>query len=323
VATGRALGAAAAIGAGLLAAGAMEGAAARPARLLAAAIRTASAAEPSTGGALEGALREGVALCAPPALAAAAAALAAGLLQTGGLLAPGALRWRWDRLDPAAGLRRAAAPGAVATGLLQAALAAAAPGVAAAALAGLAPALAAAPRLGAGGAAGLLLRAAAAVAGPLLALLAAAGAAELLLARRRLARSLRMTRDEVARDLREDEGDPHVRGERRRRHAEPPAGGVPRRAACVVVNPTRIAVALGHRRGSDEPPVVLAKRLGAQAAALRRVARRAGVPVVRDPDLARALWRLAEVGEAIPEELFEAAAAVLAAVYAAAREGAG
>jgi flagellar biosynthesis protein FlhB len=146
--------------------------------------------------------------------------------------------------------------------------------------------------------------------------LAAAGAADLLLSRLRLARALRMTRAEVERDLREDEGDPRWRAERRRSHADPPPLGAPPRPVCVVVNPTRIAVALGHRRGSDEAPVVLAKRAGPAAASLRREARRSGLPVVRDAALARALWSLAEVGESIPEELYDAAAAVLASVYA-------
>ncbi|MEI7706101.1 MAG: EscU/YscU/HrcU family type III secretion system export apparatus switch protein, partial [Deltaproteobacteria bacterium] len=62
-------------------------------------------------------------------------------------------------------------------------------------------------------------------------------------------------------------------------------------------------------------PVVLGKGTGARAAALRREARRLGVPVVHDRELARALFRLAEVGEAIPEELYEATAAVLAWVH--------
>jgi flagellar biosynthesis protein FlhB len=66
---------------------------------------------------------------------------------------------------------------------------------------------------------------------------------------------------------------------------------------------------------------VLAKGAGDEAARIRSAARRAGVPVVHDVPLARALFRLAEVGEAIPEELFEAAAAVLAHLYGlAARE---
>jgi flagellar biosynthesis protein FlhB len=311
------------VAAGLVASGpAGEDALAVSARLLAAALRAAASLDPQAGGAAAEALWAAARLAAIPA-AAAAAALAAGLAQTGGLLSPGAPRWRAERLDPAAGLRRLASPDAAAAGLLQATLAVAALGVAALVLAELAPVLAVAPRLGAGGASAALVQSARSAAVPLLAALAAAGAAELLLARRRLARALRMTRAEVERDLREEEGDPWTRAERRRRHADPSPPGSPPPAVCVVVNPIRIAVTLGHRRGSDEAPVVLSKRAGPAAAALRRHARRAGLPVVRDAALARALWSLAEVGESIPEELYDAAAALLASVYALAWEARG
>jgi flagellar biosynthesis protein FlhB len=310
------------VGAGLLASGpAGEDALAVAARLLAASARAAASLDPEVGGAAADALWAAARLAAIPTAAAAAAALAAGLAQTGGLLSPGAPRWRGERLDLAAGLRRLAAPDTAAAGSLQATLAIGALGVAALVLAGLAPALAAAPRLGAGGAGAALAGVARSSALPLLAALAAAGAADLLLARRRLARSLRMTRAEVERDLREEEGDPWTRAERRRRDAEPSPAGPPPPAACVVVNPTRIAVTLGHRRGSDEAPVVLDKRAGPAAAALRRRARRAGLPVVRDPALARALWSLAEIGQSIPEELYDAAAALLASLCAPGWEG--
>jgi type III secretion protein U len=122
-----------------------------------------------------------------------------------------------------------------------------------------------------------------------------------------------MTRAEVERDLREDEGDPRQRGERRRLHAS--LAGGPSRAACLVVNPTHVAVALAHRPGDDDPPVVVAKGSGRLATALRREARRLGIPVVPERELARALFRLTDPGEAIPEELYEAAAAVLAHVH--------
>jgi flagellar biosynthesis protein FlhB len=143
---------------------------------------------------------------------------------------------------------------------------------------------------------------------------------DLALARWRHGRALRMTWPELVRDLREDEGDPRLRSERRRRHGDLLARERLPRAACLGVNPTHLAVVLGHRRGSDEAPVVLAKRRGAAAVSLRRQARRAGLPVVPDAALARALWRLAEVGESIPEELYEAAAVVLARVHGASLE---
>jgi flagellar biosynthesis protein FlhB len=82
-----------------------------------------------------------------------------------------------------------------------------------------------------------------------------------------------------------------------------------------VVNPTHVAVALVHRRDQGDAPRVVAKGTGVAARRLRSEARRAGVPVVHDVPLARALHRLAEVGDEIPEELYDAAAAVLAILY--------
>ena len=149
----------------------------------------------------------------------------------------------------------------------------------------------------------------------LAALRLAFGVADLALCRRRHRRALMMTREEVRRDEREEEGDPRLRAERDRLRRAAVLAGPVASAACVVVNPTHLAVALGHDRAADEAPRVLARGAGREAARIRTAARRAGVPVVRDPPLARALFRLAGVGEVIPRELFEAAAAVLAQVY--------
>ncbi len=152
---------------------------------------------------------------------------------------------------------------------------------------------------------------------PLAAALLLLGALDWALVRRRHRRALRMTRDEVRREHKEDEGDPAHRSERRRRHRALLEAGPVSRATVVVVNPTHVAVALRHERGGEDAPRVVAKGTGLAAARIRSEARRAGVPVVRDVPLARALHRLAEVGDEIPEELYEAAAAVLAHLYAA------
>ncbi len=259
------------------------------------------------------ALLEGVLV---PGGGALAGALVAGLLQTGFLFAPAAAAPRWSRLDPFRGLRRlfsAAQLASVALGLVRAATLL---GIGAVWLRGGAPTLIALGRLGPAG----LWRALPAL-GDLAARLAlgvlALGAIDALRARRRHLRSLRMTRDEVRRDQREDEGDPALRGERRRLHRGLVEAGPISRATVLVVNPTHLAVALRHDRGGPDAPRVGAKGAGRAAARLRSAARRAGVPVVRDVPLARALHRLVEVGEEIPEDLHQAAAIVLAHLYGA------
>jgi len=267
-----------------------------------------SALGPAAAAAAAAALGAVARLVAWPALAAALAGAICGLVQTGGLFAPRLAAPQAGRLDPGAGIRRLfGRERLAATGLslLQAVPAAL---LLAAWLRGNATALGQLPRGGSAAAAAGLL---APLAGQLLALLALLGALDLLLARRRHRRSLAMTRDEVRREQREEEGDPGHRAERRRRHRDLALAAPVASATCVLVNPTRLAVALHHERGRGAPRVV-AKGAGPAARRLRSAARLAGVPIVREVALARALHRQVEVGEEIPEALYDAAAAVLA-----------
>ncbi len=78
----------------------------------------------------------------------------------------------------------------------------------------------------------------------------------------------------------------------------------------MVVNPTHITVALRYATKECEAPYLVAKGHEADALGLRREAERLGIPVVRDVPLARSLIHY-DVGEEIPEELYQAAAAVL------------
>lgn len=312
-------------GAAALAGGLVAIAVAGPAcaRALAQAMRAAlsgaplSGAEPAAALARSGALLLQAVLI--PGGGALAGALAAGLLQTGFLFAPAALSPRLERLDPFRGLRRLLSPAqlrAVALGLLRAAVLLA---IGALWLRESAPALAMVARLEP---AGLwrTLPPLGDLAARLALALVALGGVDLLRLRRRHLRSLRLTLDEARRERREDEGDPALRGERRRLHRGLLEAGPISRATVVVVNPTHLAVALRHDRDAAEAPRVVAKGAGRAAARIRSAARRAGVPVVRDVALARALHRLAEVGEEIPEELYHAAAVVLAHLYGPGRQ---
>lgn len=253
-------------------------------------------------------------LAAPVLLAAALAALAAGIVQVGGLFALQAVRPKLERLDPAAGARRVLGTRGWFEALKSVAKFAAV--VAASALASwssLADVVRAA-RTGdialAGTLAGALLHLGLVAAGLLLLL----GALDLLLQRRRLRKELRMTREEVKREHKEEEGDPAVKAERMRLHRELLAHrmvmDVPR-ATCIIVNPTHLAVALRYD-GDDEDaaPIVLAKGEGDLARRIVAAARAAGVPVLRNAPVARSLLAC-ELGAAIPERLYEAVAEVL------------
>lgn len=279
-------------------------------RALAAAV---SGADSVSTGLVLAALGRAALAWSAPAAAACAGAILAGLVQTGGLFAPDTLQPRLERVDPGEGIRRLFSSGGFGQAVFAILAVVAAVTLGAWHLADRAPVLSQVPRMRLGAALGTAGGAVVAALLPLAGLLAGAGFADLLLRRHRHLRKLRMTRAELERDRREDEGDPRQRAERRRLHASMAGGGG--RPTCLVVNPTRLAVALSHRRGGDDPPVVLAKAAGERAVWLRREARRLGIPVVPDRALARALFRLADVGEAIPEELYEATAAVLAYVH--------
>jgi type III secretion protein U len=139
------------------------------------------------------------------------------------------------------------------------------------------------------------------------------GVGDFLLARRRHVRDLMMTREELKQESKQSEGDPHHKGQRKALHRQLAQGGPARglqKATAVVVNPTHIAVALRYDAGECDAPYLVAKAREEDALVLRREAVRLGIPVVRDIPLARSLIHY-DVGEEIPAELYEAAAAVL------------
>jgi flagellar biosynthesis protein FlhB len=156
------------------------------------------------------------------------------------------------------------------------------------------------------------------------ALAAIAGVAlfDLLFQRWQHERDLKMTRREVRDEAKATEGDPHVKARirqiqrelARRRMME----DVPK-ATVVVTNPTHYAVALRYERdaqgGERRAPVVVAKGVDFVAQRIKEVAREAGVTCYEDVALARALHAKCEIGDEIPEALYQAVAAVLAYVY--------
>jgi len=142
---------------------------------------------------------------------------------------------------------------------------------------------------------------------------------DVLYQRWRFRQDQKMTKDEVKREHKESEGDPHSRQERERLHREILSQATldqVRKADVLVVNPTHLAIALKYDEESDqEAPEVLVKGQDELARRMIDAAREAGVPVLRDLPLAHALWELEE-GDEIPETLYEAVAAVLRAAWA-------
>lgn len=141
------------------------------------------------------------------------------------------------------------------------------------------------------------------------------GAADYLWQRYQWLDGLKMTKQEVKDDAKMAEGSPEIKNRirkvmfesfRRRMMAAVPT------ATVVITNPTHYAVALEYRRSAMFAPVVVAKGKDHLAQRIKDVAREHGVPMVENVPLAQALYKSVDVGEAIPGNLFEAVAEVLA-----------
>jgi flagellar biosynthesis protein FlhB len=142
-------------------------------------------------------------------------------------------------------------------------------------------------------------------------------AVDLLLTRRAWIKRLMMTRDEVRRELRETEGDPEIKQARRQAHHALLMGATLnaiRDASVLIVNPTHLATALRYSSNEDDAPRIIAQGEGELARRMIDAARAYGVPVVRDVPVARALQEL-EIGDQIPEALYEAVAEILREVW--------
>jgi flagellar biosynthetic protein FlhB len=124
----------------------------------------------------------------------------------------------------------------------------------------------------------------------------------------------RMSRQEVMDEMKDSEGDPHVKGRRRQRGQEIAMNRMladVARADVVIVNPSHYAVALKWKRGDRSAPVCLAKGVDEVAARIRERAAAYGVPLHRDPPTARALHATVEVGQPIRPEHYRAVAAAI------------
>jgi len=129
---------------------------------------------------------------------------------------------------------------------------------------------------------------------------------------------LKMTYEELKREARESEGDPHlkarIRSQQRELARSRMMSEVPK-ADVVVTNPTHFAVALKYESGTMGAPIVVAKGMNLIAQRIRELAGENRVPVLEAPPLARALYRHADIGDQIPAPLYTAVAEVMAYVY--------
>lgn len=129
-------------------------------------------------------------------------------------------------------------------------------------------------------------------------------------------RSLKMSRSELKKEHKQQEGDPLLKAERKRRWHEA-LESTPiqvKNSTLVVVNPSHLAIALHYDEDCHQAPVVIAKGLGPLAKEIIREASHNQVPIIRNVALARDLWWL-NINEEIPESLFNSVAEILTFIY--------
>jgi flagellar biosynthesis protein FlhB len=138
------------------------------------------------------------------------------------------------------------------------------------------------------------------------------------LLRYQLSQSLKMTKQEVLQESKDTEGNPFTRNRIRKRQREARKRWTMKdveRATAIVANPQHMAIALEYRPQTMAAPVVVAKGVDEVALRIKDVGRWNNIPIVENPPLAHALYRAAEVGEAIPAKLYAAVAEILAFIY--------
>lgn len=142
----------------------------------------------------------------------------------------------------------------------------------------------------------------------------AIGGVDFFWQRAELVRRNRMSHEELKEEVRQSEGDPHVKQTRRERGREIATNrmlaDIPK-ADVVIVNPRHFAVALMWNPAMATAPVCLAKGADEIAARIREAAAAAGVPLRRDPPTARALFATVEIGAPVPPDQYRAVAAAI------------
>lgn len=134
----------------------------------------------------------------------------------------------------------------------------------------------------------------------------------------KFARDMRMTKQEIKDEYKQQEGDPQIKGKIRQRMREASQRRMMQdlpRADVVITNPTHYAVAIKYDPDVADAPLVLAKGEDYLAARIREIARENHVEIVENKPLARMLYANVDVGQAVPPELYQAVAEVLAFVY--------
>ena len=137
---------------------------------------------------------------------------------------------------------------------------------------------------------------------------------DLFLSRRKYIKDMMMTKDEVKREFKESEGDPHIKGKRKQLFQEivnsQQMNNV-KRSSVIITNPTQVAIGLRYDEEEVPLPTVTFHATGTLAERMIAVAQKEGIPVMQNVPLARALLEQSRVDDYIPQELIKPVAEVL------------
>ncbi|MFN7224787.1 MAG: flagellar biosynthesis protein FlhB [Paracoccaceae bacterium] len=145
-------------------------------------------------------------------------------------------------------------------------------------------------------------------------LTAAIGTIDLIWQKHSLRQRNRMSRKDMMDEMKDSEGDPHTKAQRRQRGQDLAMNQMiaeVAKANVVIVNPTHYAVALSWSRGSTRAPIVVAKGVDEVAKRIRKAAAENGVPVRSDPPTARSLFATVDIGQPISRDHYRAVAAAI------------
>ncbi len=130
--------------------------------------------------------------------------------------------------------------------------------------------------------------------------------------------TLKMSKEEIKQENKQNEGDPHIKGKIKRLRRDLLRRQMMREvpnATAIIVNPTHYAVAIKYDMETMACPMVVAKGKNWLALRMRQIAVQNEVPIIENPPLARALYSAIDVGRAIPPEFYRAMAEILAYIY--------
>ncbi|MCQ2958093.1 MAG: EscU/YscU/HrcU family type III secretion system export apparatus switch protein, partial [Candidatus Gastranaerophilales bacterium] len=146
----------------------------------------------------------------------------------------------------------------------------------------------------------------------------AISAADYMVVRMKFLKDQKMSYKEIKDEYKNSEGDPHVKAalrQRRQQVLQKSMMDAVQTADFVVTNPTHVAVALKYDQTEMQAPRLIAKGTELIAKKIIEIAREHGIPVIENPPVARALFRLVELNREIPPELYKAVAEILLFVY--------